>query len=342
MNNSYSVGADCGYGVVKATLGKNSITFPSVYGHGIDIQFDEDKIAAAHPGDRIVHDGREWWVGELAASPHMPIALQMQLHGRTASDQRTGNADRLLLIKAALGKLFAGRVANGQVVCVHLGTGLPVDHMAGAEVFKAQLLGQHDIQTDQGHFTAHVESVFVMPQPAGTVYAQLLTAKGELNGKFDYERIAVVDVGTLTTDIAVDDEGAFVSSMSASIEVGLSIVTEAVRREYNQRFGEFPSAATIHQIMRTRNAGKHLKDGDFSATIETAGAPLVSGVLSLMAQKWGRGTQLPVIFVTGGGAQLVLRAVEAEYQNSLVQMTVDPIMSNVIGFQHYAAFRMHV
>lgn len=58
----------------------------------------------------------------------------------------------------------------------------------------------------------NVTEVRVMPQPYGTAYSQMLTPNGEINVHHTYMRTGIVDVGTYTVDIALDDDGEFDSS----------------------------------------------------------------------------------------------------------------------------------
>ena len=135
-----TVGLDIGYGVVKAITDSAVITFPSVMGHAREIKFQQDDITARHPGDQIIDDDGEWFVGDLALS-QLPPGEVLRLRGRTANESTMGNAFRLRLAKVAIGKLLSG-MWNREVVHLHIATGLPVDHMRDAADLKAALTGQ--------------------------------------------------------------------------------------------------------------------------------------------------------------------------------------------------------
>ena len=211
--NTLTIGLDIGYGVVKAVTSDQVVMFPSVMGHSREIKFQQDEITERHPGDQMRDDEGDWFVGDPALA-QLPPGELLRLRGRTANETTMGNAFRLRLIKAVLGKLLAG-TRERDVVHLCIATGLPTDHMRDAAELKTSLLGQHLIRTDTADFVANVTKVMVMPQPYGTIYAATLTDSGEINRQHSYRRTGVCDVGTYTVDLALDDEGEFVRRMAA-------------------------------------------------------------------------------------------------------------------------------
>jgi hypothetical protein len=185
-----TVGLDIGYGVAKAITDHTVIIFPSVMGHAREIKFQQAEITARYPGDQIIDDDGEWFVGELALS-QLPPGELLRLRGRTANESTMGNAFRLRLAKVAIGKLMQG-MWNRDIVHIRIATGLPTDHMRDAAELKASLLGQHLIKTDTADIIANVTEVMVMPQPYGTIYAATLTETGEINRPPTGERVSVM------------------------------------------------------------------------------------------------------------------------------------------------------
>ena len=120
-----TIGLDIGYGVVKAVTNDQVVMFPSVMGHAREIKFQQDEITERHPGDQIRDDEGDWFVGELALA-QLPPGELLRLRGRTANEATMGNAFRLRLAKAVLGKLLAG-TRDRDVVHLYIATGLPTD-----------------------------------------------------------------------------------------------------------------------------------------------------------------------------------------------------------------------
>jgi plasmid segregation protein ParM len=329
-----TVGLDIGYGVVKAITDHAVITFPSVMGHAREIKFQQEDITARHPGDQIIDDDGEWFVGDLALS-QLPPGELLRLRGRTANESTMGNAFRLRLAKIAIGKLLNG-MWNRDVVHLRIASGLPVDHMRDAADLKAALTGQHLIKTDTAEIIANVDEVMVMPQPYGSIFAATLTEAGEINGHHTYMRTGVVDVGTYTVDLALDDNGEYVDSESGSVESGVYTAQEriaaALERDYRQKM----PYKIVEQVLRTgvfRASGEPV---DYSAEVEEALAPLRSATLNLMSEKWQRGMTVDVIFLSGGGAELVADEVCAAYPQA--QLVRDAQLANARGYLNYARF----
>jgi hypothetical protein len=332
--SSITVGLDIGYGVVKAVAGEQKILFPSVWGFARDIRFQADDITAKYPGDQISDDDGDWFVGDLAQSQLRPGELR-RLIGRTADEENIGHVMRARLAKVALGKLMPGRM-NGEAVHVRIATGLPVDHMPGAADLKKALLGQFAVKTDITDMVANITEVMVMPQPYGTIYRHMLTEKGTLNTCHTFKRTAVIDVGTYSIDLATDDDGEYIDSLSGSIEAGMFTAQEYIAQMYEARFGQKPNYRDVETILRNgcvRVKGDLL---DFTEDRHRAIAPVIAATINLLNQVLGAAANIDVIYIVGGGAPLVATSVLSAYpQAKLVEAAQT---SNAEGYLYYALF----
>ena len=246
-----------------------------------------------------------------------------------------GNACGLRLAKVGVGKLGEGG-GGRDVVHLRLAVGLPVDHMRDADELRETLRGQHLIQTDVSEAIANVTDVIVMPQPYGGIYSQMLTPVGELNVHHTYMRTGVVDVGTYTVDIALDDDGEFISSESGSVEGGVYTAQERISAMLERDYREKMPYKIVEQVLRSGIFTASGKPMDYSEEVEDALAPLRSATLGLMSEKWQRGTTVDVIYLSGGGAELVYeQVVEAYPQTKLVAHAQ---MANARGYLYYANF----
>jgi plasmid segregation protein ParM len=332
--STVTMGLDIGYGVVKAVTADQVVMFPSVMGHAREIKFQQEDIAKRHPGDQIRDDDGEWFVGDLALS-QLPPGELLRLRGRTANESTMGNAFRLRLAKVAIGKLMQG-MWNRDIVHIRVASGLPTDHMRDADELKASLLGQHVIKTDTADIIANVTEVMVMPQPYGTIYSATLTETGEINRHHTYRRTGVCDVGTYTVDLALDDEGEFVDSESGSVESGVYTAQERIAAALERDYREKMPFKIVEEVLRTGIFHANGQPIDYRETVEEALAPLKSATLNLISEKWQRGTTVDVIYLSGGGAELVVEDVRAAYpQTALVQ---EAQLANARGYLNYARF----
>ena len=329
-----TVGLDIGYGVVKVVTNDGAFAFPSVMGHAREIKFQQDTIQQKYPGDQITDDEGTWFVGDLALA-QLPPGELLRLRGRTANEKTMGNTFRQRLAKVAIGKLVQG-VWGRDVIHLRISTGLPVDHMRDATELKEALLGQHLVKTDSCEVIANVTEVIVMPQPYGSAYSQMLTPTGEINVYHTYMRTGIVDVGTYTVDIALDDDGEFVDAESGSVEGGVYTAQERISAMLERDYREKMPYKIIEQVLRTGIFTASGKPIDYSDEVEEALSPLRSATVNLMSEKWQRGTTVDVIYLSGGGAELVYeQIVEAYPQTKLVP---EAQMANARGYLYYANF----
>ena len=333
-----TIGLDIGYGVVKAVTGDQIVTFPSVMGHAREIKFQQDEIVQRHPGDWISDEDGAWFVGDLALS-QLPAGELLRLRGRTANESTMGNAFRLRLAKVAIGKLMNG-VRDGDVVHIRIATGLPTDHMRDADELKEALLGQHVVKTDTCDVIANVTEVMVMPQPYGTIYAATLTEKGEIDRKYIYRRTGVCDVGTYTVDLALDDEGEFLDSESGSVESGVYTAQERIAAALERDYREKMPFKIVEEVLRTGIFHANGQPVDYRDVVQDALTPLRSATLNLLSEKWQRGTIVDVIFLSGGGAELVYEDVAEAYPQT--RLVPGFQTANARGYLNYARFAERV
>jgi hypothetical protein len=332
--SAMTMGLDIGYGVVKAVTTEQVVMFPSVMGHAREIKFQQEEIAGRHPGDQITDEDGDWFVGDLALA-QLPPGELLRLRGRTANENTMGNAFRLRLAKVAIGKLMQGQW-NRDIVHLRLAGGLPTDHMRDAAELKSILLGQHVIQTDTADIIANVTEVMIMPQPYGTIYAATLTATGEINRQHTYRRTGVCDVGTYTVDLALDDEGEFVDAESGSVESGVYTAQERIAAALERDYREKMPFKIVEEVLRTGIFHANGQPVAYHELVEEALAPLRSATLNLMSEKWQRGTTVDVIYLSGGGAELVWDDVHAAYPQA--QLVTDAQLANARGYLNYARF----
>lgn len=332
-NTFTTIGLDIGYGVIKWITDQDKAgSFPSVWGRAKAFKYGEEQTAARYPGDQLSDDDGSWFTGELSLAQHRPEE-QRKLRG----EKEDGNAARLRLAKAALGKAFPGR-RNGEIVHVVISTGLPVDHMRlGAAGLKTALTGTHLVHTDQTNFVANVTHVYCMPQPYGTLYNGMFTRDGEINRCHTSKRTGVVDVGTYTVDIALDDNGVFINSQSGSIEAGVHTIQRAVEELYENEFGQKPTYRDVETIVRTGCVNVYGQPHDFSADLAPLKSDLVEATLSIMSEKWQKATDIDSIRVAGGGAPIVIDAIQSRFPQAL--LVEDFQLSNAIGYLNFARFK---
>lgn len=333
-----TMGLDIGYGAVKAVAELyEPIIFPSVWGKAREIPAETGFDPADYPGDTLTDDSGTWFIGNLANKQLGEVEISY-LQGRGANEAEIGNAARVRLAKAAIGKLFAGK-RGGDVVHLRIATGLPVDHLDGSADLKAALLGQHLIKTDQAEFVANVSEVMVMPQPYGTIYANSLTSTGEINPCHTAMRTGVIDVGTYSIDYTVDDDGEYIDSESGSAFGGVFLAREELTAKIAKLAkGNKPKPGMVSEALLTKCIKIQGKTIDYSREVEAAYDNVRRACLDKLTQLWGAAAFIDVIYLSGGGASIVEKTLlDAGY--SQVVKVENPQTANARGYLNYALWR---
>jgi plasmid segregation protein ParM len=198
-------------------------------------------------------------------------------------------------------------------------------------------MGQHVIKTDTAHLIANVTEVMVMPQPFGCLYSVILTPEGTVNRNHIYKRTGVVDVGTYTVDIALDDEGEYVDAESGSVEGGVYMAQNRIAELLEQRYRQKMPFKMVEEVLRTGEFRARGELVDMHEDVEDTLSSLQSATLNLIAEKWKSGTGIDVILLCGGGAELVYASVKEAYpQTHLIR---DAQLANARGYLNYATFK---
>lgn len=337
INGIVTVGWDRGFGVEKALSNCwDAVVFPGVWGKARQIKFRAKSLTEKYPGDQISDDEGTWFVGDLAQT-QLATAEQRTLRGRTGDGDNGGIGLGLRLFKAAMAKMTAGQIPHGEVIHVDLTTGLPVDHMHNAEALKMAYEGQHLVKTDLGEFVVNVVKVRVMPQPYGVIYDRQLKANGELNPAHVWKRTAVLDVGTYTADGTVDDDGDYIDSLSGSVEAGLHTAQRLFSEYYEKTFGEKPGHKTIEAALRTKTIMAYGERVDLREQVEEWLEPTRIAAVGLATNLWKAGASLDVLWVAGGGAEVVYEAlVGAGFKQA--KLVEQPQLSIARGYLKYGLF----
>lgn len=327
------VAIDVGYGQVKATDGEQTVTFPAVWGMATEADFQTGATAENYKGDDVYDDDGHWLVGYKALK-HVPPNAQQNLRGRLKDETSFSHQARLRLIKAVFAKLFP-KAAKGDIVQVTLATGLPVAHMGGAAAFKELLMEPIKVVTDdEREFVVQVLHMFVMPQPYGTLYRTSLLPDGRIDTSFTATRVGVVDVGTYSTDVALDDEGEYIDQQSGTIEMGVSTVQDAIIAEYKRRHSQTPGFRDVEQAIKTGYIKVYNQPESFHDVRNQAANALAKATLGLCSRLWQAGADIDIIFVTGGGASFVLQELKTQYPQAV--LVEDAEVANAIGYRLYA------
>jgi plasmid segregation protein ParM len=315
---------DIGYGYTKGVGPEGwRFSFPSVIGNAEEITFTSDLIAS-QAGPMVGYGGRRFFYGEQAL-------LQSRLRTAIFDRSRTRDETYRLLFVSALAELAQQYPEGGSLNVV---TGLPVAFFSDRDDVVISLAGEYRLRL-KDTVVFDVEHVYVVPQPFGSLFRELLSEGGVIsNVDVEHGRVAVIDAGTFTTDFIVADALRYVQRFSGSIPIGWSEALNYVQRELSDRYR---LDLTLHEVdQAVRNGSARVKGEPVS--LEPLLAPAVRelemAVVARARDLWGEGVNLDAILITGGAAPQLAGALQAVYPQA--RLVPDAFWANAEGFYRFA------
>ncbi|HEY3367344.1 MAG TPA: ParM/StbA family protein [Symbiobacteriaceae bacterium] len=290
------VGIDVGYGFVKAYDKQEWFTFPSVVG----LAGDTPRYGGLNAGSKVRNmsitlDGQDYHVGEQAVR-------QSTFAFRSLSQSRLEANEFKVLCLTGLG-LMADRPNTSMNVV----TGLPPGLMYQEAKIMQMLRGDHRVALRLGkdilERTISVENVQVFPQPMGTYFAEVLDSKGQVkDDTLVSSRVAVVDIGYGTTDLAVVDAGEYVPHLSRSVPVGFAAVSDVISEKLRREFGLLRESYVLDQAVSAGSLKVAGQTKDITPIRDLAYKGLATKLLTEIFSSWDPRAMDTIIF-TGGGSK---------------------------------------
>ena len=320
---SMVLSVDIGYGYTKG-VGSDGVrfSFPSVIGNAEEVRFSID--LSRDNKERSVTYG-EW---TFAYGGH--ALLQSRIQTTIFDRSRIRDHVYKMLFVAALVEMTK---QSPDCKSVKVVTGLPVDFFNDrADVIKA-FVGDYHITTDR-EIECTVESVYVAPQPFGSLFRELLNERGKIvNSEVEKRRIGVIDVGTYTTDFILADELRYVQRLSGSIRIGWSKVINKVQQALSDLYR---LELSLHEVDRAIQAGVVRVHGEpvaLESLVTPAVGEIETAIIARARDLWGEAADLDAILVTGGGGAPVYDTIRNVYPHA--RLLDNAFWANAEGLQRF-------
>ena len=314
---------DVGFGSIKGVCEVREVEYPSAVGNfrpvrfttGMDNQVLKEKLC-------VEYDGKRYFIGDIAYKQSTPRV--------TMTSERFTSSEGLSLMLSALVLL-----SNHQLEDIKLITGLPVSEYAGLkDKYINVLTGKHNIKMLEPDgkvkefYSFNIKEAYVLPQPVGTIFDQVMNHNGEIEEKqLAGGRIAVLDIGKHTVDLALTDALQFVDKSSTSFsDIGIFDVCRDLSLELKQCGIEIP-ADSLEPFIRNEKQLNGLAD-----IKEKVFAEQSEKILSRVYNAWSDFWSFDRIFITGGGAVLLGDHLLQNLNTDKAIICDNPTFTNTRGF----------
>jgi len=329
------VGIDIGFGYTKASNGKKSLVFKSIYGEATNIQFREHIVdGGAEEHLHIEIDGEGFFVGELAERQSSDRNFTLD------QDQLMSKFAKILSL-AALSRLVE---RNEPVKVV---TGLPVKYFTTHKArLTKELTGRHTVIMTKADGTReetviNVGQVRVIPQPFGSMFNLMLNDAGETGDKrFLQEKIGVIDIGFRTADYSIANRTKYLERGSRSTDSGISQAFALLGSKLQEISGVNIELYRLFDAVEKGSIKIRGKNFELGKITEHVFAQLAEDIANEVNRLWADEWDIDSIVLSGGGGSVLAPYLTPLLEGEIMSMddSVDARYNNVHGYTKYAKF----
>lgn len=324
---------DVGYGYTKYVTSTNNRTIQCAQFPSVVPRAAKGSLSAAMGGKRntitVRIGGEDYEVG-----PDAELAQSGLSFDRVMTTDFASSKSYLALISGAL--YYMGQTHIDMLIL-----GLPVNTW---ETHKRALEDNfQNTSISVGERTITIDKVKIVPQP----YGGYITLANDSIGLDGVENVLVIDPGFGTLDWIVVNEGKINDARcGAAAGLGMSSVLAAVKREIEREYPgcEIGNIQRLDHAIRNGRPFRLYSDeihlGKYRPTMDAITADAIAN----LANNLGGSSDIEVIALVGGPAQLYENAVRERFPRNRVVTLQEPGYANVRGFQNlglmWAASRM--
>jgi plasmid segregation protein ParM len=333
------LGIDIGFGFTKATNGKDTFIFKSIFGEDADIQFWADfGKDAATDHIHVTIDGKSYFIGDLAEQQSSVLHFTL--------DQEKLIADFVKILALTVAGLFLDK--GGPInVPVNLVSGLPIGFFKqNHKRFNDLLSGHHRItyHSHNGQETTkelYINKVRMLPQPLGSVLNLIMDDKGKIfNKDLANQKIGVVDIGFRTTDFTILDHLRYIDRGSRTMETGISKGFSVIANKLREKCGV---NVELYRLYNAAEAGSIKMRGhgfNFAKIRDQVYSQLAASIANDIDRLWADDWDIDAIILTGGGCRELAEYLKPQITGNIlpVDPNQDPRLNNVLGYIKYGQY----
>jgi plasmid segregation protein ParM len=335
----HMLGIDIGFGFTKATNGRETVVFKSLFGEAADVQYWAD-FGDSAPAEHlhVTIDGKSYFIGELAEQQ------SSDTHYTLDQDRLISRYVRLLALTAAGLLIENGPHVN---VPVNVVSGLPIAHFRRHhERFQSLLTGRHSVTYHAPGGGARTQEIYInkvrmLPQPLGSVLNLILGDNGKIaDRELAARKIGVVDIGFRTTDFTIMDRMRHIDRGCRTIDIGMSKAFGLIAQKLQEKCGV---AVELYRLYRAVEEGAIRMRGkpiNFTAIRDRVFEQLAGAIAGEIERLWADDWDIDMIVLSGGGSRELARHLQPIIEGNVVPFEPhrDSRLNNVFGYLKYGRF----
>ncbi len=330
------LGIDVGFGFTKATNGKDTFIFKSIFGEDADIQFWAD-FGDDTPTDHIhvTIDGKSYFIGDLAEQQSSVLHFTL--------DQEKLITDYVKILSLAVAGMFLdkGEAIN---VPINLVSGLPIGFFKqNHERFDELLTGHHSVtyHSQNGQETTkelYINKVRMLPQPLGSVLNLLMDDNGKIvNKTLANQKVGVVDIGFRTTDFTILDRLRYIDRGSRTMETGIAKGFSVIANKLREKCGVSVELYRLYNAAETGSIKMRGNRVNFVKIRDEVYSQLAASIANDIDRLWAADWDIDAIILTGGGCRDLAQYLQPQITGNIIPVEAnrDPRLNNVLGYIKY-------
>jgi len=333
------IGIDIGFGFTKATNGKETIIFKSIFGDASEIQFWAD-FGEGSPTDHIhvAIDGKSYFVGDLAEQQSSVLNFTL--------DQERLISDYVRILALTVTGLFFNN--NTPInVPINVVSGLPIGYFKqNHERFNEILTGHHSItyhshNGEKSTREIYINKVRMLPQPLGSILNNLMDADGKIvDEDLASQKVGIVDIGFRTTDFTVLDHLRYIDRGSRTIDTGISKGFSVISNKLREKCGV---GVELYRLYKAAEEGTIKMRGhgfSFEKIRDQVYSQLAATIANDLDRLWADDWDIDTIILTGGGCRELAKYLQPLIAGNVmpVDLNADARLNNVLGYAKYGKY----
>jgi len=334
------LGIDIGFGFTKASNGKDTFIFKSIFGEDADIQFWAD-FGKDTPTDHIhvTIDGKTYFIGDLAEQQSSVLHFTL--------DQEKLITDFVKILSLTVAGMFVDHQGGPINVPINLVSGLPIGFFKQHhERFHELLTGHHRVtyHSHDGQETTkelYINKVRMLPQPLGSVLNLLMDDSGKITNKtLANQKIGVVDIGFRTTDFTILDRLRYIDRGSRTMETGISKGFSVIANKLREKCGVNVELYRLYDAAEIGSIKMRGHGFNFVKIRDQVYSQLATSIANDIDRLWADDWDIDAIILTGGGCRDLAQYLQPKITGNIipVDFDVDPRLNNVLGYLKYGQY----